>query len=296
VPSTRNSAALLAVFSMMVFGCTRLVDSDAVQCSVTADCTQRGFTNSICVDHFCKDSDPKTCTGPDCQDSGTDSGAWSCLGKVVWPSASSGSVTAVVNFADIITSKPVSGLTAQLCRKLDTTCSSPLLTNLVTDSSGKMTFSIESGFDGYLASTSGGIMPFLYYFYPPLTSNREVPNVPILQESALAMFATLAGGNINPDRGHVMARAYNCVPQTAEGVHFSSAESDSATSAFYMIKGYPTTKASETDSSGNGGLINLPPGTATLTGKLDNGETMGTIGVMTVAGRMTFTSLVPAPR
>jgi hypothetical protein len=263
-----------------------LVDSDAVQCSTKEDCTQRGgsFEGSNCVDHFCTADQPVA------------AGEWSCLDNVVWPPSTSGSVTVTMNFTDIITAQPVSGVSAQACHKLDTTCASPVLRDLVSDSAGRVTFTIQAGFDGYLQSTSAGIMPFLYFFYPPLTSNREVPAVPVLQETALATFATLAGGTVMPNRGHVLARAYNCLGKTAEGIRFSSPEGDNETTPFYMIKGIPSTKHSATDSSGNGGLLNLPPGTATLTGRLENGDAIGTLSVLTVAGRITYTALVPSPR
>jgi hypothetical protein len=215
---------------------------------------------------------------------------------VVWPAATSANVNVVVNLVDLITSEPVPGLTGRVCYKLDTTCDSPLRTDLVSDAAGRMSFTISSGFDGYLESTSSGIMPFLYFFYPPVTTDRDVPNVPILQSSGLSTFASLAGAELMPDRGHLLARAYNCLGQTAEGVRLSSPEGDASTVAFYMIKGIPSTKQSETDSSGDGGLLNLRPGTATLTGTLDNGDTIGPLSAMTRVGRITYTSLVPAPR
>jgi hypothetical protein len=271
---------LVLVF-LMVCSCSFMVDPDRVQCSRKEDCEQRGedFSKSKCVDFFCRKEEP-----------------WDCLGKVKWPDSTSGTVNVVLNLADLVKGQPVSGLSAQVCNKLDTTCASPLVTDLVSDSSGRLTFSIQSGFDGYLESTAGGIMPFLYFFYPPVTSDRDVAWVPILQAAQLATFATMAGGNVMPDRGHLLARAYDCFEKYAEGVSFSSPEGDSSTTPFYMIKGIPSTKHSETDSSGNGGLLNLPPGTATLTGQLKDGRTMGMLSAMTKPGRMTLTALVPAPK
>jgi hypothetical protein len=278
----RIPLALLAGLACLTLcNCSLIVDSDHVQCSKKEDCTQRAgaFAGSECVDNFCRTPLP-----------------WSCLGQVVWPSASTSAVTVTMNLVYLVGSQPVSGLTAQACRKLDTTCSSPLLRDLVSDGSGKMTFSVPSGFDGYLQSTSDGIMPFLYFFYPPVTENREVPAVPILQATELANFATMVGGNIMPDRGHVLARGYNCLAKTAEGIHFTSPEGDGSTTPFYMIKGWPSTKQSETDSSGNGGLLNLPVGSVTITGRLEDGQTTGTLGLMTWPGRMSYTAMVPAPR
>ncbi len=307
-----RGALMVAAILLLAPACSRLVDSDVVQCSVTQDCTQRGgeFADSICVDHFCQPVKQVECSvSLDCTQRGDEfagwvcvdntcqaPGPWTCLDNVVWPSSTPGNVTAIINFTDIITGQPVAGVAFQVCHKLDTTCAAPIIRDLTSDSAGRASFTVQSGFDGYFQSTSAGIMPFLYFFYPPLTSNREVPSVPILQETALATFATMAGGTVMPNRGHVLARAYNCLGQTAEGVHFTSPEGNDETAPFYMIKGIPSTKHSATDSSGNGGLLNLPPGTATLTGVLDNGDAIGTLSVVTVAGRMTYTAMVPSPR
>ncbi len=197
---------------------------------------------------------------------------------------------------DIITTEPVPNLAMKLCRKLDTACDAPLQTDLVSDATGRVSFAISAGFDGYLESTSSGIMPFLYFFYPPVTVDREIPAVPILQASAMSTFVDLAGAQLMPDRGHFLARAYNCLGQTTDGVSMSSPEGDAATIPFYMIKNFPTIKASATDSSGNGGLLNLHPGTATLSGKLADGSSIGVLSAMIRAGRITYTAMVPAPR
>jgi hypothetical protein len=272
---------LVGLLGWAVSGCSFMIDPDRVQCSRNEECAQRGeaFAGTVCTNHSCQPPKP-----------------WECLDQVVWPPASQGNVMVALNLVDLVTQQPVSGVEAQVCNKLDTTCSSPLVSGLVSDSLGRLVFSIQSGFDGYLQSTSTGLMPFLYFFYPPVTSDRDVPAIPILQDTGLATFATLAGGNVMAERGHLLARAYNCLGKTAEGVRFSSPEGDNSTVPFYMIKGIPSIKNSETDSSGNGGLLNLPPGTATLTGRLDDGRTMGTLSATTRPGRITYIALVPTPR
>ena len=100
-----------------------------------------------------------------------------------------------------------------------------------------------------------------------------------------------------PDRGDLIVRAYDCLGQTAEGVVFSSLEGDDSTVPFYMIKGIPSTKQSQTDDSGRGGLLNLPPGSVTLTGRVAaTGQEVGTLSVFARAGELTYTALVPAPQ
>lgn len=280
----RNIRLALILFSSVVvplhLGCTSIVESDRVQCSTTADCTRRGgaFANSVCEAQFCHSPSP-----------------WSCLGHVKWPAGTSTSVTVVLNMTDLSSGAPVAAVSARVCRKLDIACSDPLQSDLVSDSTGRVAILVPQGFDGYVELSAPEAMRGSYFFYPPLTSDREIPSVPILRAKDLATFAGAAGATLTADRGHVMVRAYNCLGQTAEGVHFSSPEGDSSTVSFYMIKGIPSTKQTETDNTGQGGLLNLRVGSVTLTGQLANGDAMGALSVFTRAGELTYTAVVPAP-
>ena len=263
-------------------GCSSLVQPDRVQCSTNDDCTRRGgaFANSICAKHLCEDSGP-----------------WSCLGQVSWPTSTAGTVTATLTTTDLVTGQPISGVPGRACRKLDTTCADPVLTGLVSDATGRIIVTVPQGFDGYLELTATGAMRGSYFFYPPLTSDREIPSVPVLQMSALTTFAALVGVNLMAERGHLLVGARSCLGQPAEGLSFSSVEGDAATAAFYMIKSIPSTKQPATDTSGWGGLLNLPPGSVTLTGRLaTTGQTIGTLSVLARAGELTYTALVPAPQ
>ena len=260
-------------------GCTSLVQSDRVQCSTDADCTRRGgeFASSICVAQLC-------------------AGPWSCLAHVVWPTATAGTVTATLTTTDLITGLPVPGVPARVCRKLDTTCAEPVLTDLVSDAAGQLGITVPQGFDGYVELSAAGAMRGSYFFNPPLTSDRLIPAVPILQATELTTFASLAGANLMAERGQLMVGAHSCLGQPAEGVRFSSVEGDASTVPFYMIKTIPSTKQLETDSSGWAGLLNLLPGSVTLTGHLATGQTIGTLSVFARAGEVTYTALVPAPQ
>jgi hypothetical protein len=208
-----------------------------------------------------------------------------------------GTVTATLNTTDLITGQPFPGVAARVCHKLDTSCAEPLLADLVSDDAGRLVMVVPQGFDGYVELSAPAAMRGSYYFYPPLTSDREIPNVPILQASSLSTFATLAGANLMAERGHLLVGARSCLGLTVEGVGFSSLEGDASTVPFYMIKGIPSSKQSSTDTSGWGGLLNLPPGSVTLTGRLAaTGQNVGTLSVFARAGELTYTALVPAPQ
>jgi hypothetical protein len=88
---------------------------------------------------------------------------------------------------------------------------------------------------------------------------------------------------------------YDCLHTPADGISFTSAEADSKALPFYLIKGVPSSKATATDTSGYGGIINLLPGTATLTGKLSSGESLGIESMLMRADTITYTTLLPLP-
>ena len=273
--------------SLVFGGCSAVVDPSRNQCATDQDCADRGgaFTGSKCVVNLCQSP------------SSEKAGPWGCLGNVTWPTSTSGTHNVSMFVVDIITGKPFPGLAARVCYKLDTTCVSPMLSGLTSDSEGRIAFSVNSGFDGFLESTGTDVFPFSYFFYPPITSDRVVSNMPVLQPDDLAKFSSLVKVELMPDRGHILARAYNCQGKIADGIRFSTSGGDGSTSPFYMIAGIPSTRESATDGSGTGGLLNVPEGAATLIGTVvESGKTLGKpLSVVARAGRITYTAVVPSP-
>jgi hypothetical protein len=200
-----------------------------------------------------------------------------------------------MNLTDLITYQPVAGVNARLCRKLDTQCEQPILAGLQSDALGKLVLQTPMGFDGFVELTSPGALSGLYFFYPPVTQPLEIPLVPILPMTELSTFAQLVGADLLQGRGHLVVGTYDCTHTSAAGVSFSSAEADSQSLPFYMVKGVPSSKATATDSSGWGGFLNLLPGTATLSGKLSSGQSLGVESTLIRADTITYTALLPLP-
>jgi hypothetical protein len=240
---------------------------------------------------MCKDSLCKLVSSPDA----ATNTAWGCLGNVTWPDAGVGSVSVTMNTQDLITTKPIAGVVARLCRKLDTKCEQPILDGMQSDASGNLLLQVPLGFDGFAELTATGALSGLYFFYPPVTEALDIPLVPILPMSELSTFVTIVGGDVVPGRGHLVLGTYDCLHAPAGGVTFESLEADSKSLPFYMVKGVPSSKATATDSSGWGGFLNLLPGTATLSGKLSDGQTLGIESTLIRADTITYTALLPLP-
>ena len=302
--------------------CSLVFPANGTQCSTTADCATRGgaFAGSVCIESVCvinvtgrdassdarRDAlaDAATVDAPTV-DAGLDAGhnPWSCLGHVRWPDASATPVVVTQPYNDLVTGDPVPGITVQPCSKLDTTCANPLADAAVTGEAGTVQFSLPSGYDGYLSSTWDAGLPVLAYVVPPaFVSSVELPVLMISNSTfealAAAVTSSFDGGArmIEPTRGSLFANVTDCDGNFAAGVTFTTEPSSSTSYAAYIINGFPSFTATETDNSGNFGIVDVPPGSVTVTGTVvATGQKIGTTTSLVRASAISYTSIVPSP-
>jgi hypothetical protein len=99
-----------------------------------------------------------------------------------------------------------------------------------------------------------------------------------------------------PDRGTVIGLSYDCQGKSAEGIQLSSDEGDDFTTSFYMVAGSPRLDATQTDTSGQAGIANVPVGPRLISGRrASTGEVIGTVSVQTRPVWITYTSILPTP-
>jgi hypothetical protein len=263
--------------SLCLVGCSVLVEPNRQQCAVDADCQALG-EGSLCVDSVCA-SDP----------------AWSCVGGVSWPPPTALHVTVKIQFRDIITNAPLTSVTVNVCRKFDYDCTQPIASGLHPPASGDLALQLDAGFDGFLEMNMTGALPGLFFFYPPVNEDRVIAGLPLLTAGILSQVLALSGKTYIPEKGAVLVGAMDCRNLPAEGVHFSADAADADTAAFYVIKKIPSTTAMVTDASGEGGLVNLKPGSVALTGTLQDGRSLGTVTLVVRPMGITYTSIVPSP-
>jgi len=272
---------VLTLVVLLSGSCSLLVDADRQQCTVDLECqTDPANAGAVCAEGVCQPNP-----------------TWACLSTgVSLPPVEPKPARIVMQLRDLVTEQPLGGATARICRKLDYECAQPLASGLVGDASGNLTVDTMVGFDGYVEVKASGRMPGIYFFYPPVSGDRDIPNVPLIREMDLQQFAMLAGRPINVMRGHVMLGAYDCLGRPAEGVSLWSEDGDNQTTPFYSVKKLPSTTATGTDSSGRGGIINIKTGSITVTGRIPDGRIVGTVGLFIRPNAITYTSLFPAPR
>ena len=225
---------MLTGAALTQLSCSVLVDSNRVQCLTDGDCQAHGFVDAVCDDTAVCRPNP----------------TWACLGQVSWAAPTeTRKVTVTIHIADLITEQPTPGVSARLCRKVDVMCTQPLGPDVTGDQDGNIIMSVDLGFDGYVELRAKDKMPGMYFFYPPIDGDREVPFVPLFDVVGLARFAAVNNKSIVADRGHVLLGTYDCTHKLAEGVRLSTPNADAETSPFYVLQKIPTTVATATDSS-----------------------------------------------
>jgi hypothetical protein len=265
--------------------CSALVDAERVQCATDADCQNRGgeFTGSLCQNTVCI-TDP----------------TWGCVGSVVWssppPVPSPEKVSVKLTLSNLLTKDVVVGATARVCGKLDPKCDSPVQTDLQSDSEGILAVQVSKYFDGYFEIKFPNMVDTMYFFNPPVETERVVPFVPLVPFEALTVFGDQLKMAPRVDRGTTIVLSYDCQGASAAGVELSADVIDEYTAPFYMVHGFPSLEATHTDVSGQGGIANVAPGPRLISGR--RADTSAEIGAVTVQLRplwITYTSMLPTP-
>lgn len=191
---------------------------------------------------------------------------WGCLGtrRSVAPTPVVSNEVARVVFsiqiADLSTGQTRVDATVRACGLADLNCETPVTGALPLDARGWVDVPLFAGFAGYLEITSPDMLPELYFLTEPLPSGSvtEFPLATVLQAS-IQPLVELVGVPYQLGTGVVALRAFDCSGNTASGVSFSfSSDGDGA--PWYFVGGLPTGAASDTSSSGVGGLVNVTPG------------------------------------
>lgn len=263
--------------------CSVLADADRVQCSTTADCTRRGgeFVNTVCVDTFCE-ADP----------------AWSCLDApraLASASPQAGNAYQLqLTLIDLVTRQPLAGVSAQLCRKLDVECTSPLNAPSVTSAEGNLVVTAPAGLDGYLLLRDAKIVPTLFFFGAPITQSEQLPPVPLPSSAQVTLLTARTGTPLESGHGLIVVQTNDCERHPSAGISLSTDDGDASTREFYWIGGLPTTGAKLTDPAGFAGLVNAPEGAVAVTGSLaDTGRRLTTVGLLVRSSYLTFVRMVP---
>jgi hypothetical protein len=258
-------------------GCSLVLATDAVQCSVDADCVARGadFAENVCVEHLCQPPPDPT---------------WACVGHVAAPTGKT--IDGKFRLIDVISQAAVKEATIKRCSKLDPGCAEPLETPTVA-ADGTFSVSFLDTFNGYLEISSASYLPTLYFLDNAVSGVES--KITLLTPAMQAGLNATIGVTSDPAKGGVNVSMLDCTGARAADVSFALAPKG-AEVGYYAISSAISATATATDSSGNGGFINVAPGTLTLTAKLAKGGTrLAELTTLSRAGAVTFVHLRPSP-
>jgi hypothetical protein len=228
---------------------------------------------------------------------------------------------------------PVTGLRARLCDKLDVGCNSPRLIDIFDRAGllELSVPTGAHGFDGYLevstnlarcydktvfgnaapsllcqlaplcdlaAPTEACDVPIYYpvmwFFNPPIVADVAEPiPLALYPTASLPLVVVAAGGSLTPGTGSVFMTAVDCDGKPASGVTLDIAEYQDEATSLYFDSGVLSNTVSETDATGVGGFIRIPPGFVEVTGLGLDGLPVAKVGVQANPAFVTYTVLAP---
>jgi hypothetical protein len=258
-------------------GCSLVLDSERVQCSTDADCAGRGpaFSGSTCVDSLCQAPDPR----------------WGCLSEPASPRSDPGPFIVTMHLQDLLNQQPLSGVKADVCTKVDVSCSTPRFST-ASDDAGVVTLEIAAAFSGFVSfELTDALTPTLYFFNPPVDHDQEIPALSL--SSPLARGALLSQLGASVDRGDILLSAFDCTGVAAADVTFALTPANAEAVPYYLVNGLPNTSAAATDSTGYGGFANLTAGTWTITGHVADAGTLPPLSLVVRGGSISWSRLTP---
>jgi hypothetical protein len=264
----------LGLSSSALSACTVVVDSGRVQCKTDLDCTAGG-PGSVCTDSVCQ-PDP----------------TWACLDDGTPDEAPSGTVHVVMTMEDLLSQKPVAGVTLTLCAKLDANCDFAIA-QYQSNEAGRLDVELPAGFDGYFQSEGGGVYPTM--FFPPNTRKQRAPStLPMVPNSFFATMFSGIGGTVSADRSVIMTTALDCRGMPAAGMALASPQADDRTVNYVLQGGLPSRTSSTTDDTGAGGFVNIKSGGAVVTSTMaSTNRLVGTVAVQTRPGHLSMVLVMP---
>lgn len=286
LPLRRCCVAVLAVAAAALPGCSLIFDTEQVQCETADDCAARGLAGA-CVDHVCVEAQE---TGP-----------WGCLGQVDWPDPQPGTmVTLRAQFEMGSAGAPIpDDITVEFCSALDIQCATPVAGPFSMPSDGLVTVQVESGTRGYFQLGGPSIMPTLLYLSRPAQAEAgpaDDDRVTLVTPEVYQALLGAVGFPDDPTRGTLLTITLDCEGSPSAGVRISSPDVDTSSTAFYFVNQIPSPNTTQTDVSGYGGILYMPPGAGTVESSLAADDRwVGVSSFQIRAGTLTNVAIEPTP-
>jgi hypothetical protein len=138
--------------------------------------------------------------------------------------------------------------------------------------------------------------PAMLFFNPPIVRDVELPlPLQMFPTSGLPAVLAAAGIAIDPTAGNLFIQALDCDGHPAAGVTYQIGQYGSQVSTLYVNNGIVSNSVTQTDATGIGGFVRVPPGFVSVTGYNTEGVAIGQIGVQAAPSTLTYSALFPSP-
>jgi hypothetical protein len=227
---------------------------------------------------------------------------WSCLGNLELPKPS-GESDLFLWLTDYIDQMPLVGFDVKQCLTSDPACAVGLAQG-TTDYAGAVQMPlVRSPLSGTVTS---------YFQVTGAAGSDYGPHLILVPASRLdhgvswgapLLSRALLGALFQPDPalGYLAFRAASCNPFStqiagvgAANLQVTVGERSDATQTLYAVDGFVSPVATATDASGNGAIVNIPPGNATVEARMaDSGTLIATATVLIRPDTVTVIVLEP---
>jgi hypothetical protein len=185
------------------------------------------------------------------------------------------------------------------CNVLDPACAAPAAAQVTTDDGGIADLTLKGDFTGFYQFARADLLPTTLYTGQLLAGDTDtkVP-APLLSVNAVRLLASSIGVSfdLDPDGGvgHLFVNMFDCQDRHAPGVEFTISNRGAQTTTFYTKSGLPSTSATQTDTLGAGGAVNVPVGLITVSATLaGTTRSIGSLNVVIRPGGATFAWVRP---
>jgi hypothetical protein len=219
---------------------------------------------------------------------------WGCLDAVATPRAVAlrPTVSFSLRLYDPTTQATPPQSSVRACNRFDLDCAAPVDGPAVPAQDGLIHLNLPQGFAGFLEVTSPAIVPALYFFNPPLDTDRQDEFIVVGFDTARAL-ASQSSVALDPELGMIAVRTMDCTGELSGGVEFSN---DKGGVPFAFVDGLPVIGYVVSNGDGIGGFVNVPPGLVVLQGQeAGSSRISGKASVIVRKGWFAYGDLNPAP-
>ena len=191
-------------------------------------------------------------------DASAEEQAWGCIGEGA-PLLTTDPVAFSAPVRNLASNKLLDDVVGRICE--GEPCTSPLAEARAVD--GVLTFPpVDPSFRGYLELESPGMMPAVVELLHPIGAMRKFTELRMLATLALKAYSSSLQAEVDEELGQALFWVQNCSGEPAPGVTVDLLDAGLPNTGSYYVVNFelPSPSIVETQESGGGGFVNLPPG------------------------------------